>query len=160
MALIPQANYTDRSTDRHLSTKFSATVVNLSFVDRSRYFSFKVAGTVIIIIITIISSSSSSGGGRTSGRPLLYLSRGPLPSGPVLCGALLMCVGSIRIDSPSAGRLPVPHTDLRVGCTLCDSLVCDVCTSGRPLLDGWAAALCLRARFYVAPFYMCGLDQI
>jgi hypothetical protein len=38
----------------------SPTVVNLSFLDRSRYFSFKVAGTVIIIFIIIISSSSSN----------------------------------------------------------------------------------------------------
>jgi hypothetical protein len=31
-------------------------------------------------------------------------------------------------------------------------------TSGRSLLDGRAAALCLRARSYAAPFYVCGLD--
>jgi hypothetical protein len=78
----------------------------------------------------------------------------------VLCGALFMCVGSITLDTPSSGRVPVPRTELRVGCTLCASLVCDVCveinnpgrTSGRPFLDGLAAALCLRARTYAAPF--------
>jgi hypothetical protein len=94
------------------------------------------------------------------------LSRGRLPSGTVLCDALFMCVGSITIDSLSSGRVPVSSTELRVGCTLCASLVCEVCveinnphhTSGRPLLDGWAAAHCLRTRPYAAPFYVCGLD--
>jgi hypothetical protein len=38
-----------------------------------------------------------------------------------------MCVGSITIGSPSSGRVPVPRTELRVGCTPCASLVYDVC---------------------------------
>jgi hypothetical protein len=61
VALSPQANYTATClrnlvptfVDRGLSRGQrggSFTVVNLSFLDRSRYFSFKVAGTVIIII--------------------------------------------------------------------------------------------------------------
>jgi hypothetical protein len=75
VALSPQVNYTNLSTatcrrnvvptfvDRGVSRGQrggSPTVVNLSFLDRSRYFSFKVAGTVIIIIIIIGSSNSSS----------------------------------------------------------------------------------------------------
>jgi hypothetical protein len=100
---------------------------------------------------------------RKRGRPLLPERKGfgraplrswrrqSLPSGTVLCDALFMCVGSITIDSPISGRVPVPRTDLRIGCTLCASLVCDICMeinnpsriSGRPLPDGWAATLCL-----------------
>jgi hypothetical protein len=72
------------------------------------------------------------------------LSRGPLPLGTVLCGANFICVSSIMIDSSSSERVPVPRTELLVGCTLYASLACDVCveinnpgrTSGRPLLDG------------------------
>jgi hypothetical protein len=57
VALSPRANYTDWLSDRNLSTKFSAknvdswvsrgqrggspTIVYLSFLERSRYFSFK-----------------------------------------------------------------------------------------------------------------------
>jgi hypothetical protein len=55
------------------------------------------------------------------------LSRGPLPLGTVIWGALFMRMGS--------GRVPVSRTELRVGCTLCASLVCDVCwwtTAGVP----------------------------
>jgi hypothetical protein len=64
--------------------------------------------------------------GRTSGRPLLH------------CWAAALCLrarsyaGPFHVcgleydDSPSSGRVPVPRTELRVGCTLCASLVCDV----------------------------------
>jgi hypothetical protein len=37
-----------------------------------------------------------------------------------------MYVGSITINSPSSGRVPVLRMELRVGCTLCASLVCGV----------------------------------
>jgi hypothetical protein len=73
VALSLQANYTDWATAtcrRNLVLTFvdrgvsrgqrggSLTVVNLSFLDRSRYFSFKVAGRVIIIFISNSGNSS------------------------------------------------------------------------------------------------------
>jgi hypothetical protein len=73
VALSPQTNYTDNLVssfvDRGVSRGQrggSPTVVNLSFLDRSRYFSFKVAGTVIIIIIISSSSSSSRSSSNSS----------------------------------------------------------------------------------------------
>jgi hypothetical protein len=65
VALSPQANYTDRATDtwrRNLVPTFvdrgvshgqrggSPTVVNLSFLDRSRYFILKIEFNLTVII--------------------------------------------------------------------------------------------------------------
>jgi hypothetical protein len=53
--------------------------------------------------------------GRTSGRPLLEGWAAALCLRARSSAAPFLCVGSITIESPSSGRVPVQRTELRVG---------------------------------------------